>query len=132
MQHSLGAAQAPSPGRDASGHCELARWEAAQLLGAVCQAGLLWPSSLAILSLAGLELLRAAVTRWTSLKASWPRRPAPGDPAACRWHRRAPGLATSPWKAQESRAELSSWHSPWGSHRHRLLDQAGAVSTTMA
>lgn len=82
------------------------------------------PLSLPILSLAGLELLRApvgaAMTRWTSLKASGPHKPALCGPVASRRHLSTRVLATSAWRVQESGAEPSSWRSTRGPHNGRL------------
>lgn len=121
----------PSPGTDTRSHCSSlpCLGAAGQVRG--CLAGgssapgwALRPLILPILSLAGLEPLRApvgaAMTRWTSLQASRPHKPAPCDPVASRRHLSTPSLSTSAWRVQEPGAEPSSRRSLRGPHNRRL------------
>ncbi|XP_047559197.1 ATP-sensitive inward rectifier potassium channel 12-like [Lutra lutra] len=60
------------------------------------------------------------MTRWTSLQASRPHKPAPCGPVACRQHLSTQALASSAWRAQESGVEPSSWCSSRGPHHPRI------------
>lgn len=120
----------PSPGRNTRSHrSSHPGLGAGQVWGSPADGSrasgwALWPLILLILSLAGLELLRApvgaAMTRWTSLPASRPHKPAPCGPVACRQHLSARALASSAWRAQESGVEPSSRRSTRGPHHPRL------------
>ena len=62
---------------------------------------------------------RAAMTRWTSLKASRSHKPSSWDLAASPRRLSTPTLTTLPWKAQKSGAEMSSQGDPQGPQPHQ-------------